>query len=183
MFTFTLDEMSQISSCLDYLSQPSAQTLMILSDEMADDIACKILSEMSDDADISQFVSFAMWQIARKIAEQSEKMNEKAPTAQELIDYSGAFSPIEGDDDKRKNVITKLANSRYELSDFADIKFREGNPQKVESIVIAAAHKGKILHVEIWSYDTDFENILKKCKKTDVQADTSPSLQYRSCKK
>lgn len=164
MFRFTLDEMSQISSCLDYLSQPSAQTLMILSDEMADDIACKILSEMSDDADISQFVSFAMWQIARKIAEQSEKMNEKAPTAQELIDYSGTFSPMEGNG-KRENVITKLANSRYELSDFADIKFEEGNPQKVESIVIAAAHKGKILHVEIRSYDRDFEKILKKCKK------------------
>ena len=155
---------------------------MTLSDEKADGIARGIHNEMSDDADISQFVSFAMWQIARKIAEQSEKMNEKAPTAQELIDYSGTFSPMEGDD-KRKNVITKLANSRYELSDFADIKFREGNPQKVESIVIAAAHKGKILHVEIRSYDTDFEKILKKCKKTDVQADTSPSLQYRSCKK
>ena len=182
MFTFTLDEMSKISSLLDRLSLNSEQTPMALSDEMADGIASAILNVMSDDADISQFVSFAMWQIARKIAEQSEKMNEKAPTAQELIDYSGTFSPMESDD-KRKNVITKLANSRYELSDFADIKFEEGNPQKVESIVIAAAHKGKILHVEIWYYDTDFEKILKKCKKTDVQADTSPSLQYRSCKK
>ena len=63
MFRFTLDEMSQISSCLDWLSLNSEQTPMALSDEMADGIACEILNVMSDDADISQFVSFAMWQM------------------------------------------------------------------------------------------------------------------------
>ena len=60
-----------------------------------------------------------------------------------------------------KDTIQKLANSRYDLSDFADITYTDDN--KAKQIVIAAAHKGKFLNVTIRSSNTNFLKILKKC--------------------
>ncbi|MBQ7651829.1 MAG: hypothetical protein IJS15_12770 [Victivallales bacterium] len=164
MFDFSLHEMNQ--KVWDITRE--SEMPQSLPGDMAEGIARDILNTMPEDADISSFVSLAMSEIAQKLAIESEKTSVKIPTAQELLAYTGAYSE---DRDmlgfslgpNKKDIVKKLINSRYDLSDFADITYSEEHKNEVERIVIAAAHKGKMLQVEIRASDDGFDKILKKC--------------------
>ena len=67
---------------------------------------------------------------------------------------------------KRMEVIQKLAESRYDLTDFAEVD------DEATQVVIAAADKGKFLQITIVSSDPYFQQILEKClpKQDDAQS-------------
>ena len=165
MFCFYLWEMAQ--------REILKESPKYLPEEMAEAIAHDILSSMPEDVDIADFASVAMNQIAMKMAIEAEKLAVKIPTAQELIAYAGEFDEREnyspwGTKLNKKDFINKLANSQYDLSDFADITYNKDDKNAAARIVIAAAHKGKFIHLEIGSHDSDCddytkEKILKKC--------------------
>lgn len=74
-------------------------------------------------------------------------------------------------EDKRKAVIQKLAESRYDLTDFAEIATNQnGDPAQV---VIAAADKGKFLQITIDSRNWYFQQILEKCRPEQNNAQSS----------
>ncbi len=140
----------------------------VLPEGMAEGIANDILNAMpADNADVAQFVSVAMNEIAKKLATVSEKISVKIPTAEELIAYTGEYYPSDSSRFRfglsDSDIIIKLLNSRYDLSDFAKITFNEENKNEAKEIVIAAAYKGKILYIKISQSDEGFEQILKKC--------------------
>ena len=170
--------------------QDNQQDIRVLPEQMALEIAREVLKAMPEDADVLYFTGKAIAQIAMTIDKESENIALKTPTAQELIAYTGTFpvndSDMTGDEIAQafkkakasmfygigetdeaekgkweKDTIKKLANSRYDLSDFADITY--SNEKKANRIVIAAAYKGKFLHVTIKSSDAYFLKILKKC--------------------
>lgn len=138
-----------------------------LPEGMAEGIANEILNAMpADNADVAQFVSVAMREIAKKLETESEKLSVKIPSAEELIAYAGEYN-FSGNMTwampNLKDIIKKLINSRYDLSDFADIRFSEENKNEAETIIIAAGYKGKLLYISISKHDDGFEQILKKC--------------------
>lgn len=142
--------------------------LTVLPEEMAEGIAHDMLSQMPADSNITVYIGKALNEIAQKAEVERERMSVKIPTSQELIAYTGAYSECHdmlefGFGSRKKEIVKKLINSRFDLSDFADITFSEVNKNEVERIVIAAAHKGKMLQVEISASDNEFEKILKKC--------------------
>ncbi len=150
-----------------YQSQSSEPLPNVLPEGMAEGIANDILNVMPEDAEITQFMSAALNEIAQKLETESEKLSVKIPSAEELIAYTGECFPegsfVESQEKKRQNVIKKLINSRYDLSDFADIIFDDENKNEAVQIVITAAHKGKMLYIQINCLDKGFEQILKKC--------------------
>lgn len=142
--------------------------LTVLPEEMAEGIAHDMLSQMPADSNITVYIGKALNEIAQKAEVEKERMSVKIPTYQELIAYTGAYLEYHdmlefGFGSRKKEIVKKLINSRFDLSDFADITFSEENKNEVERIVIAAAHKGKMLQVEISASDNEFEKILKKC--------------------
>ena len=173
--------------------QDNQQDIRVLPEEMALTIAREVLKAMPEDADVLYFTGKAIAQIAMTIDKESENIALKTPTAQELIAYTGTFpvndSDMTGDalgqavkkatasmlrgcgatdsiekaerEKWEKDTIKKLANSRYDLSEFADITYAD--EKKAKQIVIAAAYKGKFLHVTIKSSNANFLKILKKC--------------------
>jgi hypothetical protein len=156
----------KFSSLQEKHQSQSSETLpSVLPEGMAEGIANDILNVMPEDAEITQFMNAAMNEIAQKLETESEKLPLKIPTAQELIAYTGTFydSMMFDNRGNREEIIKKLINSRYDLSDFADIKFYKEDKKEAEQIVIAAAHKGKILHVTMSPAEDGFEQILKKC--------------------
>ena len=181
MFDFSLHEMNQkLWDVMRKCDADDRQMPKSLPEELAAGIARDILNAMPEDSDMAEFVSLAMSEIANKLAAEAEKMSAKIPTAQELLAFTGEYNENEargvlggmrgllGSKPSKKEVIEKLANSRYDLSDFANITFSEEDEGVVEEIVIATAHKGKILHLVIRSYDSDIDDetrskILKKC--------------------
>ena len=77
---------------------------------------------------------------------------------------------------KRKEIIQKLAHSRYDLTDFADVTLNtKGKPKQV---VIAASYKGKVLQVTIDSEDEYFSQIvgcLPEYQADDSEEDMRPA--------
>ena len=139
----------------------------VLPEKLAEGIANEIISIMPEDSNITLFIGKALNEIAEKMVVESEKVSLKIPTSQELIAYTGEYS---GENHfginfgaSKEDIIKKLVNSRFDLSDFADITYNEEHKNEVDTIVIAAAHKGKILHIGIGASENGFEKILKKC--------------------
>ena len=158
---------------LVFAAREEKEDLTVLREDVAEEVAMLISAAMPDDANIEVFTAMALNQIAAKMEEILPETSVKVPTAQELIEYTGEFNDAQSHNGYHEwaSIINKLANCRYDLSDFADIIYDDNDKSKIQRIVITAAYKGKLLYINVQdgSYMCDLINeshvlkILKKC--------------------